>query len=162
MKPRTTSRRRVPDADKPVKGAIVIPMLQNRLSLMTPGRGLTSITAKVAECVSAAGVHCGLAHIFVHHTSASLIIQENADPDVCRDLDAFLARLVPDGDPLYRHTDEGPDDMAAHVRSVLTATSLSIPITDGRLALGTWQGIYLWEHRTAPHHRQVTVTLSGE
>jgi len=119
------------------------------------------ITAEVAQVVADADLKVGIANIFVHHTSASLIIQENADPDVRRDLDAFFARLVPDGDPLYLHTDEGPDDMSAHVRSVLTATTLSIPVSNGQLALGTWQGIYLWEHRTSPHKRRVTITVSG-
>ena len=137
-------------------------MHQDFFSLRTHGRGLTAITERVAHIVTEADIRCGLAHIFVHHTSASLIIQENADPDVCRDLDAFMARLVPDGDPLYRHIDEGPDDMSAHVRSVLTATSLTVPITAGGLALGTWQGLYLWEHRSAAHQRRITVTISGD
>jgi len=136
-------------------------MHQDRIEIQTAGRGLTDITRQVAEVVGDARPTDGLCHVFVHHTSASLIIQENADPDVRRDLDAFFARLVPDGDPLYRHTDEGPDDMSAHVRSVLTATALTIPVAGGRLALGTWQGIYLWEHRTAPHSRQITITIAG-
>ena len=136
-------------------------MYQDTIALETSGRGLTMITAEVARVVADADIKVGIANIFVHHTSASLIIQENADPDVRRDLDAFFARLVPDGDPLYLHTDEGPDDMSAHVRSVLTATTLSIPVSDGQLALGTWQGIYLWEHRTSPHKRRVTITVSG-
>jgi len=137
-------------------------MHQNRIQIETPGRGLTDITREVAEVVSAAAATDGLCHVFVHHTSASLIIQENADPDVRRDLDAFFARLVPDGDPIYRHTDEGPDDMSAHVRSVLTATALTIPVSSGRLDLGTWQGVYLWEHRTGGHRRRVTVTVAGD
>ena len=134
-------------------------MNQYKLTVQTKGRGLTDITARVEALVDVRDQDCGLAHIFVHHTSASLIIQENADPDVRRDLDAFFARLVPDGDPIFTHTEEGPDDMSAHIRSVLTATHLTVPITDGRLALGTWQGIYLWEHRTHPHARRLTVTV---
>ena len=104
----------------------------------------------------------GLATVFIHHTSASLIICENADPSVRRDLETFAKRLVPDGDPMFTHDAEGDDDMPAHVRSVLTQTSIGIPIVDGKLALGTWQGLYLWEHRTAPHARRVTVTVVGE
>lgn len=130
-----------------------------RLTLATTGRGSYSLTAQVGEAVASAGVRDGLAHVFVHHTSASLFIGENADPTVRRDLDAFMARLVPDGDPLFQHTDEGPDDMPAHVRAVLTATSLAIPVAAGRLDLGTWQGVFLWEHRTAPQQRRVTVTV---
>lgn len=137
-------------------------MNQYSLTVRTKGRGLTDITARVAELVDGTlSAGCGLAHIFVNHTSASLVIQENADPDVRRDLDAFFERLVPDGDPLFSHVDEGPDDMSAHIRSVLTATHLTVPVTDGRLALGTWQGIYLWEHRTHPHARRITITVSG-
>lgn len=136
-------------------------MTQQTLTILTRGRGLTSITAQVAEVVSFSGIDVGLAHLFVHHTSASLIIQENADPSVCKDLDAYLTRLVPDGDPTFTHTDEGPDDMSAHIRSVLTATSLTIPVSGGRLKLGTWQGVYLWEHRTRGHSRTVTITLQS-
>ena len=127
----------------------------------TPGRGTIEITREVQARVATSGVGFGLCSLFIHHTSASLIISENADPDVRVDLDAFLARLVPDGDRLYRHVDEGPDDMPAHVRSVLTATSLTLPIQDGRCALGTWQGIFLWEHRHRPHRRRVTVSCWG-
>ena len=134
-------------------------MHRSVLSVATSGRGLVPITAQVRAVLSEGEPLNGLCHVFIHHTSASLIIQENSDPDVRRDLDAFFARLVPDGDPIYRHVEEGPDDMSAHVRSVLTATQLCIPVTGGRLELGTWQGIYLWEHRSAPHHRRVTVTL---
>ena len=136
-------------------------MTQQTLTILTRGRGLTSITAQLAEVVSSSGIDVGLAHLFVHHTSASLIIQENADPSVCKDLDAYLTRLVPDGDPTFTHTDEGPDDMSAHIRSVLTATSLTIPVSGGRLKLGTWQGVYLWEHRTRAHSRTVTITLQS-
>ena len=136
-------------------------MNQSKLRIHTPGRGLIDITAQVAQAVTSGDVTTGLCNVFVHHTSASLIIQENADPDVRRDLDAFFARLCPDGDPLFIHTDEGPDDMPAHVRTALTQTNLSIPLAGGRLALGTWQGIYLWEHRHAPHVRRITVTVVG-
>lgn len=125
----------------------------------TEGRGTISITQQVQDAVGETAVDVGLCTIFVHHTSCSIIINENADPDVQRDLDAFLTRLVPDGDTLYRHTAEGPDDMSAHVRSVLTATSLSVPITRGQCDLGTWQGIYLFEHRARPHRREVAVHL---
>jgi len=128
----------------------------------TRGRGLVEFTRPVAAWVAQQGVGAGLLTLFVRHTSASLLIQENADPDVRADLDRFFARLVPDGDPLFEHDAEGPDDMPAHIRSVLTATSLSIPAESGRLSLGTWQGIYLWEHRTMPHERRVTVTVIGE
>ena len=112
--------------------------------------------------MAASGVGTGLCNVFLHHTSASLLIQENADPDVQRDLEAFFQRLVPDGDPLYRHVDEGPDDMPAHVRAALTASTLTIPVSNRALGLGTWQGIYLWEHRTQPHRRRITVTIVGE
>jgi len=132
------------------------------LAVATRGRGLVEITGDVVELVGQAGVREGLVTLFVRHTSASLLIQENADPVVRADLDRFFARLVPDGDPLFRHRDEGPDDMPAHVRAALTAVQLSIPVTDGRLALGTWQGIYLWEHRTRPHRREVAVHVLGE
>lgn len=130
-------------------------------TVKTPGRGTTDVTPRVQEIVQRSGVTDGLATVFVHHTSASLLIGENADPQVRRDLEAFLHRLVPDGDPLFRHVDEGPDDMPAHVRAAITTTSLGIPIAGGRCDLGTWQGIYLWEHRTAPHVRKLTVTVLG-
>ena len=136
-------------------------MHQHILQVHTPGRGLHLITTAVQDVVVSANIHTGICHVFLHHTSASLIIQENADPDVQRDLDAFFARLVPDGDPRYRHHDEGPDDMPAHIRSALTAASVTIPISNGALALGTWQGIYLWEHRTHAHRRRLTVTVTG-
>lgn len=134
---------------------------QVRLEISTPGRGTVEVTAHVADAVRQAGVAAGIAHVFIHHTSASLVITENADPAVHRDLERVLARLAPDGDPVFEHDDEGPDDMPAHVRAMLTATSVSIPVTSGRLALGTWQGIYLYEHRTAPHRRRITVTVLG-
>lgn len=128
----------------------------------TPGRGTQDLTRRVQDIVAGSGVTTGLCNVFVHHTSASLILCENADPQVRRDLEAFAARLVPDGDPLFEHVDEGDDDMPAHVRSILTHGSLSIPIVDGRCDLGTWQGVYLWEHRTAPHERRVTVSVVGD
>jgi secondary thiamine-phosphate synthase enzyme len=135
---------------------------RGELVVDTSARGTYDITRRVAELVGKSGVREGLATIFIHHTSASLIICENADPSVRRDLEAFAAKLVPDGDPLFEHDDEGPDDMPAHVRTVLTQTSIGIPIANGALALGTWQGLYVWEHRTAPHRRRVTVTIFGE
>ena len=127
----------------------------------TRGRGTTEVTRRVQEIVGHAEVATGQCTVFVHHTSASLIVCENADPTVRRDLEAFAARLAPDGDPIFEHTAEGPDDMPAHVRSVFTQCSITVPIAGGRADLGTWQGIYLWEHRTAPHHRRVTVTVIG-
>ncbi|MBX3250700.1 MAG: secondary thiamine-phosphate synthase enzyme YjbQ [Myxococcales bacterium] len=133
-----------------------------RVELDTRGKGLVELTREVQAAVRDAAIDEGLCTVFVHHTSASLIINENADPDVQRDLEAFLSRLVPDGDPLYVHTAEGPDDMPAHVKAALTATSLSIPVVGGRADLGTWQGVYLWEHhRRAPHRRRVTITVVG-
>jgi secondary thiamine-phosphate synthase enzyme len=118
-----------------------------QLSLDTPGQGLHEITAKVAAVVDAAGIEEGLCTVFVRHTSASLVIQENADPTAKSDLERWLKRLVPEGDPFYEHDAEGPDDMPSHIKAALTAVSLSIPVQRKRLALGTWQGIYLWEHR---------------
>jgi secondary thiamine-phosphate synthase enzyme len=112
--------------------------------------------------VSDSGIETGVCHVFLHHTSASLMLCENADPDVRRDLETFMSGIAPDGDPRFVHTAEGPDDMPAHVRSVLTGSSLDFPVTEGRCALGTWQGIYLWEHRSAAHDRRLTITVSGE
>ncbi len=132
-----------------------------RIRVPTPGRSTLDITSEVAAIVEQANIHEGLCNIFVHHTSASLILCENADPQVRRDLEAFAARLVPDGDALFQHTAEGPDDMPAHVRTVLTQSSLNIPVASGRLALGTWQGLYLWEHRAAAHERVLTVSILG-
>lgn len=134
----------------------------HHLSIPTRGRGFYEITAEVAALVDGSKLVIGLATLHLRHTSASLLIQENADPEVRRDLERFFSRLIPDGDPLFRHTCEGEDDMPAHVRTALTAVNLSIPIVDGQLALGTWQGIYLWEHRRASHRRQVVVHLVGE
>ena len=132
------------------------------LDVRTPGRALVEITREVADWVEEQQVQTALLTLFIRHTSASLLIQENADADVQADLNRFLARLVPDGDPLFRHRDEGPDDMPAHVRAALTAVQLSVPVVSGRLALGTWQGIYVWEHRLRPHRRQVVLHLLGE
>ena len=132
------------------------------LAFETRGRGLVEITRPVLDWVAGAGLQSGLLTLFVRHTSASLLIQENADPDVRGDLERFFARLVPDGDALFRHRNEGADDMPAHVRAALTAVQLSIPLADRRLALGTWQGIYLWEHRVRSHRREVALHLLGE
>jgi secondary thiamine-phosphate synthase enzyme len=137
-------------------------LLQETLSFETRGRGTTNITREVAQVIQRAGLRTGICQLFIHHTSASLILCENADPTVREDLERIMARLVPDGDPLFDHTQEGPDDMPAHVRSILTKMDLSFPVIDGRPGLGTWQGIYLWEHRTHPHRRRVTLTLYGE
>ena len=132
-----------------------------RLLRVSTRRGLTEITDEVAAVVAEAGIEQGLCTVFIRHTSASLVIQENADPDVRGDLERFLSRLVPDGDPLYRHVAEGPDDMPSHVKAALTRTSETIPVHDGRLGLGTWQGIYVWEHRTRAHTREVVVHVIG-
>ena len=132
-----------------------------KLSVATSGQGLHEITAEVQAAVKAAGVDEGLCAVFVRHTSASLVIQENADPSAKADLERWLNRLVPDGDPFFRHDTEGPDDMPAHVKAALTATSLSIPIERGRLALGTWQGIFLWEHRRRGSRRELLVHVGG-
>jgi secondary thiamine-phosphate synthase enzyme len=135
---------------------------QHELVIKTGDRSFYEFTGRLEALVRETGLRTGLATIHLQHTSASLLIQENADPEVRRDLERFFARLVPDGDPLFRHTAEGEDDMPAHIRTALTAVNLSIPIMDGTLALGTWQGIYLWEHRTRPHARRVMVHLLGE
>ena len=135
---------------------------QTTIEFRTRGRGTTDITADVAHVVAASGIAKGLCTVFLQHTSASLILCENADPDVRRDLETLLARLAPDGDPAYVHDTEGPDDMAAHARAVLTSNSITIPVSEGRLMLGTWQGLYLYEHRHAPHARSVVVTVMGE
>ncbi|PTL82184.1 secondary thiamine-phosphate synthase enzyme YjbQ [Vitiosangium sp. GDMCC 1.1324] len=129
------------------------------LTVATRGRGFYDITDEVQRAVAESGAKEGLCTIFMHHTSASLLLCENADPDVRRDLEAFFSKLVKDGDPLFRHDAEGPDDMPAHVRTVLTQNSLNVPVKNGGAHLGTWQGIYVWEHRTSPHHRRVTVSV---
>ncbi|MHC5028317.1 MAG: secondary thiamine-phosphate synthase enzyme YjbQ [Planctomycetota bacterium] len=137
-----------------------MPHRTTRLSVRTPGAGLHEITAEIARVVSAADVDDGLCTVFICHTSASLTIQENADPSARHDLETWLQRLVPEGDPHFTHTHEGPDDMPSHIRSALTSTSLSIPVAAGRLGLGTWQGVYVWEHRRATHERAVLVHLA--
>ena len=134
----------------------------HELTIPTRGRGLCEFTREVEKWVDQNQFQDGLLTIHLRHTSASLLIQENADPDVRRDLDAFFTRLVPDGDPLFIHTAEGDDDMSAHIRTALTTVNLSLPLHGGRLALGTWQGIYLWEHRTHPHSRHVAMHFIGE
>ena len=135
---------------------------QSEIRIGTRGRGTYDFTQDIQEAVRASGVRTGLCHLFIRHTSASMMLCENADPAVRRDLETFMARQVPDGDPAFTHTAGGPDDMSAHVRSILTQSDLNIPVRDGRCALGTWQGVYLWEHRTAPHERCVIVTVQGE
>lgn len=135
---------------------------QEALVIRTPGQGLHEFTGRLQEIARASGIQTGLCTLFVQHTSASLTIQENADPSARLDLERWLCRLVPERDRLYTHTAEGPDDMPSHIKAALTATSLSVPVTGGQLALGTWQGVYLWEHRAAPHRRRVLVHLLGQ
>jgi secondary thiamine-phosphate synthase enzyme len=134
---------------------------QTGFTVRTGGRGFREITREVADLVAQSRVATGLANIFTAHTSCSLLLGENADPTVRDDLERWFARIVPDGDPIFRHDAEGPDDMPAHVRSILTGASLNVPVHDGRLLLGTWQGIYLWEHRLHPHQRKISVTVLG-
>jgi secondary thiamine-phosphate synthase enzyme len=134
----------------------------HRLQARTRGAGLYDVTREIRAWVAAERVREGLLTVFIRHTSASLVIQENADPDVLRDLESFLGRIVPEDARLYRHTTEGPDDMPAHIRSALTATQLSIPVVDGALALGTWQAVYVFEHRAVPHVRELALHLVGE
>ena len=134
---------------------------QQAIALKTDGKSLENITHAVAAIVQQSGIKTGLCTVFVRHTSASLIIQENADPDVLADLETVFSQLVPEGQP-YRHSSEGPDDMPSHIRSALTNTSEQIPIRNGRLVLGTWQGIYLWEHRRGLHQREIIVHVNGE
>lgn len=135
---------------------------RGELTVQTRGRGAYQITTEVANLVATSGAKDGLATVFIHHTSASLMLCENADPAVLRDLEAFTAKLVPDGHAMFEHNAEGPDDMPAHIRSVLTQTSVGIPIISGRLGLGTWQGLFVWEHRTVAHQRRVTVTILAD
>jgi secondary thiamine-phosphate synthase enzyme len=132
------------------------------IEISCPGRGLYDITRKTEKWVSETGIQQGILHLFIQHTSCSLLIQENADPEVQRDLERFFSRLIRDGDPMFRHRAEGVDDMPAHVRSALTATSLAIPVYQGRLALGIWQGVYVYEHRIHPMHRRIFLHLLGE
>lgn len=134
-------------------------MHRKEFTVRTPGRGFTELTERIAAIVRESGVQDGLCNVFVPHTSASLLAGENWDPSVRRDLEAFMGRLAPDDDPLYEHDAEGPDDMPAHIRTMLTQSSIVIPVGEGKLHVGTWQGLYLWEHRTAPHERQVVVTV---
>lgn len=133
---------------------------QKTFDVRTRGRGTTEITIEVARIAAGSGIATGVAHVFVQHTSCSLMITENADPDVLRDLETLAGRWAPDGDPAYRHDTEGDDDMAAHARSVLSGSSVSVPVGNNALMLGMWQAIYLWEHRTQPHSRTVVVTVS--
>jgi len=135
---------------------------QDKIDIETSGRGTLDITGDVQRVIRDSGVRVGVANVFIHHTSASLMICENADPSVRRDLEKFISKMAPDGDPVYEHDSEGPDDMPAHIRSMLTGSDLSVPVTEGRMALGTWQGIYLWEHRHRAHRRRMTVTVIGE
>ena len=135
---------------------------QDTLSIRSSGRGTYDISQSIESMIQRSGVQQGLCHLFICHTSASLILCENADPAVRKDLETFMAKLSPDGDPMFTHRAEGDDDMPAHIRSVLTQSELTIPITKGAAALGIWQGIYLWEHRTAAHQRRITVTIYGE
>lgn len=135
---------------------------QQQLRFATDGRGTYNISSQISDVIKNSGIKTGICQIFILHTSASLILCENADPTVRTDLDAFMQRLVPDGDSLFKHTDEGPDDMPAHVRTVLTESSLSIPVNEGEASLGVWQGIYLWEHRTSSFKRNLSITIIGE
>jgi len=134
-------------------------MHRETLNIRTAGRGFNEITREVAAVVQRSGVRTGLCHLFIQHTSAALLITENADPDVLLDLETWISGLAPDGDPRFRHTAEGPDDMSAHVRALLTETALTLPVAENRPALGTWQGVFVWEHRSRPHDRRVTVTV---
>ena len=136
-------------------------MFQKKIQITTRGRGSYDITAEVQSLVDHSGISTGLCHVFVHHTSASLMLCENADPAVRRDMERFMSRLVPDGDPLFEHVDEGPDDMPAHVRSILTTNDLTLPISNGHCDLGTWQGVFIWEHRTTGYRRNITVSVIG-
>jgi len=135
---------------------------QKQFSVITNGRSIVNITRDIEKMIHESKVQNGLCHVFIHHTSASLIITENADTAVLEDLEFYISKLVLDGDPNYIHDDEGPDDMAAHIRSVLTQSEITIPVRYGHCGLGTWQGIFVWEHRTQPHQRQITITIQGE
>ena len=135
---------------------------QHEITVQTTGRGTYDVSRDVQDFVRGSGVTTGLCQVFLRHTSASLMLCENADPAVLRDMETFMSRTVPDGDHMFTHTAEGPDDMPAHVRSVLTSSDLTLPVRDGRCALGTWQGIFLWEHRYAPHTRRMIVTVQGD
>lgn len=134
-------------------------MHRERLSINSAGRGFHEVTDQVDGVVGRSNIRDGLCHVFIQHTSASLLITENADPDVLRDLETWMSAAVKDGDPRFQHRAEGPDDMSAHIRTLLTETELTIPVEDGRLGLGTWQGLFVWEHRTRPHSRRLTVSV---
>ena len=136
--------------------------VQYQFSIVTKGRGIYNISSQIENWIHSQSIRSGLITLFIPHTSASLLIQENADPDVLKDLNSFFNRLIPDGDPLYYHQAEGPDDMPAHIRSALTQTQISIPVEENKMTLGIWQGIYLFEHRTSPHTRKVLIHLLGE
>ncbi|MGH1538763.1 MAG: secondary thiamine-phosphate synthase enzyme YjbQ [Gammaproteobacteria bacterium] len=135
---------------------------QDKLTLNSSGRGTYEITTEIEARIRDSGVQQGLCHLFIQHTSASLIISENADPDVRKDLETFMSKICPDGDPMFIHRSEGEDDMPAHIRTMLTQTEITIPIENGVSGLGTWQGVYLWEHRTALHDRHVLITIHGQ
>ncbi len=137
-------------------------VFQSKLTVATHGRSTISITNAIREQVHLSGITTGLCHVFLQHTSASLLLCENADPGVRTDLERYMARLVTDGDPIFEHTAEGPDDMSAHVRTMLSGSDLTLPVNNARCDLGTWQGLYLWEHRTAGHQRRLVVTVYGE
>jgi secondary thiamine-phosphate synthase enzyme len=145
--------------DNPAKETVVTH--QQTIEIATRNRGTTEITGEIAQVVHAARIETGLANVFVVHTSCSVILTENADPSVRRDLETLALRWAPDGDPAYRHSDEGDDDMAAHGRNILAGSSITVPVSHGSLLLGTWQGIYLWEHRSGPHRRKLVVTVLG-
>ena len=136
-------------------------VFQQELTFSTSGRGTINITSQVQQLVAQSGINIGSCHVFVQHTSASLMLCENADPDVRGDLETFMQHIVPDGAPMFLHLDEGPDDMSAHIRTVLTNPDLTVPVSNGQCNLGIWQGIYLWEHRLHPHHRRVIITVQG-
>jgi len=135
---------------------------QQTISVNSLGRGTYNISRDIENIIHSSQIRTGLCNIFIKHTSASLIISENADPDVRHDLETFMEKIAPDGDHSYLHRDEGPDDMPAHIRTVLTQTAITIPVTDGKAGLGIWQGVYCWEHRTHPHNRTIIVTVSGD
>ena len=134
---------------------------QQQISVTTDGRSTTNITREINHAISESGINNGLCHVFIQHTSASLIITENADPAVRKDLEYFMSKLVQDGDPNFIHDQEGPDDMSAHIRSVLTQTEVTIPVRNGYSGLGTWQGVFVWEHRSMSHQRRILITING-
>jgi len=137
-------------------------IFQQELNFTTSGRSTSNITSQIQNIVAQSGINIGTCHVFVKHTSASLMLCENADPDVQRDMETYMQHIVPDGDPMFLHQDEGPDDMSAHIRTVLTNPDLTMPVKSGRCDVGIWQGVFLWEHRTHSHQRQVIVTVQGD